>query len=244
MFQCSFRAATETSVSPSRTSAPNDMRAPQQDLVENAAPDRDLGALTRRQRRGHRSRPSTAMNSTLDNFPCGAARTSAATPSRSSTGQQVGFRQSPQTFSRGKMARSRTSVRRPAAAQNAAQLAPAGPLPTMATSHIFDLVRPTRPPLHLSLSHLRAAVEGKARSEQESARGAAQTGRVSDARPVRPRHLRGQSARSAETGRLLFHAVEDGGGRPQNARPARGRLGFRNAHRGERSRNRSSSKAS
>ena len=30
-----------------------------------------------------------------------------------------------------------TSVRSPARAQNAAQLAPAGPLPTMATSHIF-----------------------------------------------------------------------------------------------------------
>src|SRR6476619_4161470 len=113
------------------------------------------------------------MNSTLDNFPWGAARTSAATPNRSSTGQQAGFKQSPQTFSRGKLARSRTSVRKPAAAQNAAQLAPAGPLPTMATSHIFAYspkLRPKRPPLHQSLSHLRAAVEGKARSEQESAR--------------------------------------------------------------------------
>ena len=81
----------------------------------------------------------------------------------------------------------------------------------------------------------RAAVEGKARPEQESARGAAQAGRVPDARPVRPRHLRGQSARPAQTGRLLFHALEDGGGRSEDARAARGGLGFRNAHRGERS---------
>src|SRR5206468_2107145 len=91
-------------------------------------------------------RPLKAMNSTLDNFPWDAARTSAATPSRSSTGQQVGFKQSPQTFSRGKFARSRTSVCKPAAAQNAAQLAPAGPLPTMATSHIFEY-SPTSVPL-------------------------------------------------------------------------------------------------
>src|SRR5450432_2766019 len=98
-------------------------------------------------------RPSTPMNSTVDSLPCGAARTFADTPSRSSTDQQVGFRQSPQTFSRGNRARSSTSVRQPASAQNAAQLAPAGPLPTMATSHIFAYsprMRPTRPPLHQS----------------------------------------------------------------------------------------------
>src|SRR5690349_8607485 len=78
------------------------------------------------------------MKSTRDNFPCGAARTSAATPNRSSTGQHFGLRQSPQTFSRGKIARSRTIVRSPAMAQKEAQAAPAGPLPAMATSHIFE----------------------------------------------------------------------------------------------------------
>ena len=75
-----------------------------------------------------------------------------------------------------------------------------------------------------------AVVEGKAGPEQKGPRGAAQTGRVSDARPVWPRDLRRQSARSAQARRLVFHAFEDGGGGFENARAARGGLGFRNAH--------------
>jgi hypothetical protein len=53
-------------------------------------------------------------------------------------GQHAGFKQSPQTFSRGKTSRSNRRVHRPAFAQKAAQLAPAGPLPTMATSNMAD----------------------------------------------------------------------------------------------------------
>jgi hypothetical protein len=44
--------------------------------------------------------------------------------------------QSPQTFSRGNFSRSKIAVRKPAAAQKAAQLEPAGPPPTIATSNI------------------------------------------------------------------------------------------------------------
>jgi hypothetical protein len=58
--------------------------------------------------------------------------------SRRKTGQQAGFKQSPQTFSRGKISRSSRSVRRPASAQKAAQLDPAGPPPTIATSNMAD----------------------------------------------------------------------------------------------------------
>src|SRR5437868_10943 len=81
-------------------------------------------------------RPPTAINSTKSSFACGRARTCCARSSRSSTGQHDGFRQSPQTFSRGNFSRSRTSVRNPARAQNAAQLDPAGPPPTIATSNV------------------------------------------------------------------------------------------------------------
>jgi hypothetical protein len=58
--------------------------------------------------------------------------------SRRKIGQHPGFKQSPQTFSRGKTSRSRRSVRRPAFAQKAAQLDPAGPLPMIATSNMDD----------------------------------------------------------------------------------------------------------
>src|SRR6266576_4457365 len=81
-------------------------------------------------------RPPTAINSTKSSFAWGRARTCCARSSRSSTGQHAGFRQSPQTFSRGNFSRSRTSVRNPARAQNAAQLDPAGPPPTIATSNV------------------------------------------------------------------------------------------------------------
>jgi hypothetical protein len=53
-------------------------------------------------------------------------------------GQHAGLRQSPQTFSRGKFSRSKRSVRKPALAQKAAQLEPAGPPPTIATSNMSD----------------------------------------------------------------------------------------------------------
>src|SRR4029077_18064585 len=78
-----------------------------------------------------------AMNSTEVSSECGKSQTRFVRPRRSNTGQHDGFKQSPQTFSRGKLSRSRTSVRKPARAQNAAQLDPAGPPPTIATSNVF-----------------------------------------------------------------------------------------------------------
>jgi hypothetical protein len=53
---------------------------------------------------------------------------------RSKTGKHAGLTQSPQTFSRGNFSRSIKATRNPAAAQKAAQLEPAGPPPTIATS--------------------------------------------------------------------------------------------------------------
>jgi hypothetical protein len=76
------------------------------------------------------------MNSTQSSTPCGNVRTGSISWSRRKIGQHAGFKQSPQTFSRGKTSRSRSSVCRPALAQKAAQLAPAGPLPTIATSNM------------------------------------------------------------------------------------------------------------
>ncbi len=84
--------------------------------------------------------PSMAMKWTEPSLECGNSRTHCATPRRFSTGQHDGFKQSPHTFSRGNFSRSRTSARRPASAQNAAQLDPAGPPPTIATSKIFICV--------------------------------------------------------------------------------------------------------
>ena len=81
-------------------------------------------------------RPLIAMNSTEWRIPWGNWRTRLAISSRRNNGQDDGFKQSPQTFSRGNFSRSRTTVRRPAAAQNAPQLDPAGPPPTMATSNV------------------------------------------------------------------------------------------------------------
>jgi hypothetical protein len=74
------------------------------------------------------------MNSTEHNFECGKSRTRFASFSRSKTGQHDGFRQSPHTFSRGNFSRSSMRACKPAIAQNAAQLDPAGPPPTIATS--------------------------------------------------------------------------------------------------------------
>jgi hypothetical protein len=81
-------------------------------------------------------RPLKEMNSTEDNFECGNSRTRSATSSRSKTGQHDGFKQSPHTFSRGNFSRSSTRGCKPAIAQNAAQLDPAGPPPTIATSNV------------------------------------------------------------------------------------------------------------
>jgi hypothetical protein len=83
------------------------------------------------------------MNSTRSSNPWGNARTRSVNRSRRKIGQQAGFKQSPQTFSRGKISRSNRSVRRPAFAQKAAQVAPAGPLPTMATSNMADYLPTT-----------------------------------------------------------------------------------------------------
>jgi hypothetical protein len=71
-------------------------------------------------------------------MPCGNVRTRSTNWSRRKIGQHAGFKQSPQTFSRGKISLSNKSVRRPAFAQKAAQLAPAGPLPTIATSNMVE----------------------------------------------------------------------------------------------------------
>jgi hypothetical protein len=75
-----------------------------------------------------------AMNSTEHSFECGKSRTPSASSSLFKTGQHDGFKQSPHTFSRGNFSRSSTSDCKPAIAQNAAQLDPAGPPPTIATS--------------------------------------------------------------------------------------------------------------
>src|SRR5256885_9226039 len=70
----------------------------------------------------------------------------------------------------------------------------------------------------------------KTRPGEKGARSAAQAGRLPDARSVWSRHLRWQSARSAEARRLVFYAVESRAGRYQNAGLARCSLGFRDAH--------------
>src|SRR5437762_10196616 len=75
-----------------------------------------------------------AMNSTEVSLECAKSKTRGASARRSNTGQHDGFKQSPHTFSRGNVSRSRASVCKPARAQNAAQLDPAGPLPIIATS--------------------------------------------------------------------------------------------------------------
>jgi hypothetical protein len=80
-----------------------------------------------------------AMKSTDVGLECGKSQIRRASPRRASTGQHDGFKQSPHTFSRGNLSRSRTSVRKPARAQKAAQLDPAGPPPTIATSKISIL---------------------------------------------------------------------------------------------------------
>src|SRR4029453_119017 len=77
-----------------------------------------------------------AMNSTDVSLECGKSQTRCVRPRRPNTGQHDGFKQSPQTFSRGNLSRSRMSVRKPARAQNVPQLDPAGPLPTIATSNV------------------------------------------------------------------------------------------------------------
>jgi hypothetical protein len=77
-----------------------------------------------------------AMNSTEVSLECAKSKTRGASARRSNTGQHDGFKQSPHTFSRGNLSRSRTSVCKPARAQNAAQLDPAGPPPIIATSKI------------------------------------------------------------------------------------------------------------
>jgi hypothetical protein len=84
--------------------------------------------------------PLIPINSTRSSLPWGKARTCSANSNRRRIAQQAGFKQSPQTFSRGKVSRSRRSVRRPFIAQKAAQLEPAGPPPTIATSNMPDYV--------------------------------------------------------------------------------------------------------
>src|SRR5438034_6961349 len=82
-----------------------------------------------------------ATNSTEVSLECCKSQTRFVRPRHSNTGQHDGFKQSPQTFSRGNFSRSRMSVRNPARAQNAAQLDPAGPPPTIATSNASIAVK-------------------------------------------------------------------------------------------------------
>ena len=89
------------------------------------------------------ARPSIEMNSTDDSLECGRLSSFCVRPRRSITGQHDGFKQSPHTFSRGNFSRSSTTVRRPASAQNAAHVDPAGPPPTIATSKICTEVTST-----------------------------------------------------------------------------------------------------
>jgi hypothetical protein len=74
------------------------------------------------------------MNATEHSFECVKSRTFSASSSRSKTGQHDGFKQSPHTFSRGNFSRSSTRDCKPAIAQKAPQLDPAGPPPMIATS--------------------------------------------------------------------------------------------------------------
>ena len=179
------------------------------------------------------------MKSTAASFPCGAARTSvghaeALQHRPASRVQTIAADFFPRESRALQDERAQAGLRAKGRAARARRTAPHdGDIPHF---RLASRCGRHEPPLHQYSPLPRAAVERKARPEQESARGAAQAGRVSDARPLRPRHLRRQSARPAQAGRLLFHALENGGGRSENARAARGGLGFRDAHRGERSR--------
>ncbi len=128
---------TAATVVSSRTSAPSSRARVSSNaskklrFIDNSpcAPE-ESGAVT--------LRPPIATNSTYSSCACGSARTLCASSSRSRIGQHDGFRQSPQTFSRGNFSRSRITVCRPARAHNAAHTEPAGPPPIMATSKNFN----------------------------------------------------------------------------------------------------------
>ena len=121
------------SVASSRTSAPS-VRARLRRRWSNRLRLIAISLRAPPGRSTHNFWPPMAINSTALRTPCGQFRICSASSSFSRTGQHAGLMQSPQTFSRGNFSRSRTSVRNPAAAQNAAQLEPAGPPPTIATS--------------------------------------------------------------------------------------------------------------
>src|SRR5881394_3781104 len=76
--------------------------------------------------------------------------------------------QSPQTFSRGNFSRSMIAVRKPAAAQNAAQLDPAGPPPTIATSNISQYLSP--PAFSQACSDLKCRMPAAAKEKPDLAK--------------------------------------------------------------------------
>src|SRR5947208_15421162 len=93
-----------------------------------------------------------ATNSTEVSLECCKSQTRFVMPRHSNTGQHDGFKQSPQTFSRGNLSRFRTSVHKPTTAQNAAQLDPPEPPPTSATSKL-SIVNPLMVSEQLTVSN-------------------------------------------------------------------------------------------
>ena len=167
-----------------------------------------------------------AMNSTVRSFPCGNARTRCSTSSRCSTGQHDGLMQSPQTFSRGNFSRSRSNVRSPASAQNAAQLDPAGPPPTMATSNICRLTSLRRP---VPLTKEKPDLNKKVHEVPHKPGVYLMRDRFNRVIYVgKARDLRKRVG-------SYFMPSKIAVGRHQDARAARCGLGFRNAHRAQRS---------
>ena len=77
------------------------------------------------------------MNLTLDNFPCGAARTSVRHAKALQHRPALWIQAIAANLLPRKSCPLEDERSQAATAQKAAQLAPAGPLPTMATSHIF-----------------------------------------------------------------------------------------------------------
>jgi hypothetical protein len=138
IFQCSLRGSGEVSaltVVDSKTVVPNS-RARSSNTLSKRLRLIAISAFSPKGSSTARRRPPIPMKSTRSSFPCGNARMGFATSSRRKMGQHAGLMQSPQTFSRGNFSRSKIAVRKPADAQKAAQLDPAGPAPTIATSNI------------------------------------------------------------------------------------------------------------
>ncbi len=195
-------------------------------------------------------------------MPCGNVRTRSANWSRRKMGQHAGFRQSPQTFSRGKISRSKKSCSQTGVRAKCRAARSSGSAAhdchiehVLLSGQVGSASRSggLQPPANkTAVTNRRSLVfvdwrfaepaqeydcrapKRKARPDPESARGAAQTRCVLDARSLQSRHLRGESAGPAQTRRLLLHALQAGPGRHQDARDARCGLGLRNPHGAER----------